>query len=170
MARTVLRSLTGVGLALVFAHGLTVVLTDGWVYLPRFVWQVGLVLATMGCIALMAFILRWSTPWEYLWWDAVLGILCLLAALLSLAAATLVHGIVGHRLFFVIVLCLLIPASIALLFASRRTLGRKTRRAGVEGYRSRRMGIAEWWRRDGGDRLSKSPAGEQGGSDAHSQV
>ena len=126
-ARMALRGLTGAGLVLVFGHGVTVAVTDGLVYPPHAVWKAGLVIVTLGCISLAVLIARWFTPWESLWWDASLGLLGLFAALLALAAALLVHGIVGHRVFFGVVLGLLFPASVALLLVCVHTL-RKTRR------------------------------------------
>jgi hypothetical protein len=147
-ARTGLRCLAGVGLLLAFGHGVIVAVTDGLVYPPHAVWKSGLIITTAACWVLTATILRWPAPSERVWYDGLLGVLGLLEALLALAAARLVHGIVGHQVFFGIILGLLFPASLALLASCWWVVRHGTRPGGSEDPGEHRSTLAGRWAAD----------------------
>ena len=126
----------GIGL-LVFYVGNVVQAFSGDAFdVPTAVWRAGIVVATIGCLLLLALLARPVTRPARAVWEARFGFACLPAAILSLFGA-LGDGSSGLQPFWLVVTVCLLPASIGVI-ALAAGVEREAKHAGDERKRKER--------------------------------
>jgi hypothetical protein len=102
------------GLAVFYVGNLVQAVGGDSFAVPAAVWRVGIVMATVGCVLLLALLAPPGIRPNRASWEARFGFACLPAAILSLFGA-LGDGSQGVQVFWLIVTVFLLPASVGLI-------------------------------------------------------
>ena len=104
----------GIGLLVFYVGNLAEAFSGDAFDVPAAVWRVGIVVATIGCLLLLALLARPATRPARAVWEARFGFACLPAAVLSLFGA-LGDGSSGLQPFWLVVTICLLPAGIGVI-------------------------------------------------------
>ncbi len=107
----------GAGLAVFYLGNIVQAASGDAFDVPAEVWRGGVAVAAVGCLMILAPLVRPATRPARAVWDARFGFFCLPAAVLSLFGA-LGDGDSGTQPFWLVITVLLLPASVLVIMLS----------------------------------------------------
>lgn len=107
-------AICGVGLVVFYLGNIVQAASGDAFDVPAGVWRTGVIVATVGCLLVLALLARPATRPVRAVWDARLGFACLPAAVLSLFGA-LGDGSQGAQPFWLTVTVFFLPASVMVI-------------------------------------------------------